>query len=1104
MKKVLLLIGFLLVFSLTARSQINRTGTPLISWFDAADTPGDLCNLSITMDKRGVMFFGNETNGIVTYDGSSWDMISMNTPQKVISLATDTRGIVYVGGENDFGFLQPDLTGRLTFCSLVPKTSGPVPPGGITPVTSIAADSNRVCFAGGRVLFIYDIRRDTVTSVDLANEYNLMNAARLIIIDRRIIIADNIAGLFEYAEGKITPLPGGGQLRLTRFVRLLPYDRDNILIGTVERGLVTFNLKTGTLNSRFLEKGDNDRLLKTTMTDVVTLPGSMIAAGLADGGGVYIFSHDGRLLQHISDKTTSIRESSVTSMYCDYTSNSQLWFCTKGLINRAYVSLPASEFGNEAGIISVAGSFAEFRDSVYTGTDAGLYGNYVDLSGVMRFRKLEHAGSRVNALVITDIPDGKVLVSATDDGLWQIDEYGDMLFILKGVHLTAVSQGQDKGGLLVTGSDDGIIRTLEYSAEVWKVRNTSRGGEVTGNVKTIVRSDTTDWWIQTTSPFSVIRMNCGASDTTFSIYGRERGVGCDTITNMIRIDNSLYLCTGKGLFRYSPDDDAFVRDHDIIGNTFDNITVNNLIKTPEGDIFLSGFDTRNFNALIRTTSQGHIVFRRQFDFLPDVPTTGMAFIKGNIWIAKGRSIFVIDNTKLGFGYGAFSVFFTRIASGRKLLMDGSFYTLTDEGHRVQSASQPETAEMVLNHTDNNITFRWTTTSYVGEENTVYRCRLDPFDKNWSEWQDRTYSDYTNLPPGDYTFRLKAKTITGLDSEERTCSFSVKKPWYLSLLAVILYIAALSVILFVAISRFWKKIKKLNSRLDNLLTRRSEAVEKRDEERVSLEHYSATLLEALQPSEKTLGGVFPNSFIMDKPQLGVSGDFRWMSCRSGNCTLAVGDCTGHGVSSALTILTILSLLDEKAASGESTGLSAMLSFLHERLAEIHDASSKQQPGHEGTDIAMLSIDRDQMRVEFAGAVLQCYKVTEMSNADVVKWKNGEQDNDIATFTDGKYRLETVTGDRMPLGTSLTGARVFTSHEWKLERDTSYYIFTDGYTDQFNGNTGKKFMKKNFRKLILDIQRYPMKKQKDILEERLGSWMGSSPQTDDIMIVGFRID
>jgi hypothetical protein len=54
------------------------------------------------------------------------------------------------------------------------------------------------------------------------------------------------------------------------------------------------------------------------------------------------------------------------------------------------------------------------------------------------------------------------------------------------------------------------------------------------------------------------------------------------------------------------------------------------------------------------------------------------------------------------------------------------------------------------------------------------------------------------------------------------------------------------------------------------------------------------------------------------------------------------------------------------------------------------------------------------------------------------------------------------------------------------------------------SGKKFLKKNLRKLILDIQNFPMSKQKEMLEERLVSWMGKAPQTDDILIAGIRIE
>jgi len=1104
MKRGFLLFVFVIVYSLTARSQINKMGAPLISWFDAADTPGNLINLSITMDKRGVMYFGNESNGIVTYDGSGWDLISMKSPQRVTSLATDTRGVVFVGGENDIGFLQPDLSGKLTYYSLAGKSSDATLPGRVMTITSIAADSSKVYFTDGKGLYIFDIRGDSLTVIDIERNYGLSNACRLLTVDRRMVIADNRKGLFEYVDGTITPLPGGENISMTHFVKLLQYDRDNILIGTAERGLELFNLRTGTLNRRFLRKEDARRLIRDPLSDVVILPGNMIAAGLSHRGGVYIFSHEGKLLQHITDETTSVRESSVTAMYCDYASNSQLWFCTKGFINKAYVSLPACEFGDASGIHSVAGSFVEFEDSVFVGTAYGLYKNYVDGSGIMRFRVLEYPDSEVNDLLGLNMPEGKVLLAATSDGLWQTDEYGDDTGFLNGTHLTALGSSVNNTSLLVAGSADGIIRTLIYSKGEWSVVNTSRRDDVKGRVTAIIGSERDDWWILTSSPTSLIKMHCEASDTTFTGYGPEQGADCDTINSIILLDKKLYLCTGRGLYSFNPDNDAFTRDHDLIGNTFDNVAVNKIIKTPDGDIFLSGYDTRDFNALVRTTSQGHIIFRRQFDFLPDIPTTGMAFIEGNVWIAKGLSIFVIDNAKLGFSYGAFSVFFTRINAGKRWLMEGSFYTFTPEAVRILSTLQPVDEGIILNHNNNDITFRWTATSYVGEGSTEYSYRLDNLDDDWSDWQKRTYRDYTNLPSGDYTFRLKARTITGLESEEVTYSFSVKRDWYGSLLAIILYVAAASVILFFVISYFTRKLKRLNSRLESLLSKRREAAERSKEEVASLEQYSGAVQNALQPSEKRLAEIFPNSFIFNKPRQIISGDFCWMAGGTERFTVAVGDCTGHGVTSAFRTLMVMYLLNETARREVDAMPSEILRSLQERLVSFKTTPTSLQAEPESTALALLTVDRTIDIIEFAGAAMQCYRVTEMNYDEVSGWKNGNIGDDNTILTDGKYRLETVPGDRMPLGISMPGRGVFTKHEWKLEKDTSYYIFTDGYSDQFNGVSGKKFMKKNFRKLILDIQKYPMKKQKEILEERLQSWMGSSSQTDDILVVGFRIE
>ena len=1105
MKKGLLFIVFLLLNYLTANSQINRLGTPMISWYDAAETPGDLINLCITMDKRGVMYFGNVSSGIVTFDGTLWGLIPMLTPQRVSALATDHRGVVFAGGDTDFGFLQPDRAGRPTFNSLAGRIADSTVRSEIGPILSITSDSNAVFFSDGRRLYLLDIGTDSVSVTDMGRDYGLNNVSRMLTLSSRTLLADDREGLFEYRMGKISRLEGGEKIRMVKFAGLLRYDNDNILVATEEGGLVLFNHRTGTLNTRFLSRTDNNRLRRGPLTAVALLPGGMIAAGLSERGGVMIFNREGRLLQQISDETTSIRESSVTSMYCDYASSSQLWFCTRGFINRANISLPAYELGSAAGIGSIISGITAFEDSVFLSTGDGLYKRKVDNSGIVRFRKLDEPATMTYDIIGTHLPEGNMLMAAASDGLWQADDDGYVTHVLNRVHLTALRSDANDSTLLLAGADDGLIRTLKYDDEEWKVINTSGRGELKGRIQEIVHPGGNDWWILTSLPSTLIRMQCNASDTTFIRYNKERGCDCDTLNNILTIDGRLYVCTGRGIWLYNSDGDLFEKDHDLIGNTFDNVLISNLFKTPDGDIFLTGFDTRNFDALVSKTRQGHVVFKRQFDFLPDIATTGISYIDGNIWITKGRSIFIIDKSKLGFSYGTFSTFFTRITSGDAgVLMDGSFYSLSPEGTRIPSVMQPGTPKVSLSHSRNSISLRWTTTSYVGEAKTEYRHRLDGFDDDWSKWERRTYRDYTNLPSGDYTFRLKAKTITGLESEETTYAFSVRKPWYTSLLAMLLYIMAAAALTFYIARYFARMLKVRNRRLESLMKQRSDAAGKAREEIAALVQYAGYVQRALMPSEKILLDALRNSFILNRPKELVSGDFYWMTRREGKFFIAVGDCTGHGINSALTTLMGLSFLDEIGNRQVTLKTSVMIREFQRKMISAQEKHRAPKEMAVSLNIALLAIDRTNGSVEFSGVGSQCYRVREMSEEETAKWKIVELDDDTGILADGKYLLETIFGDRMPAGVQPRINQEYLQYEWNLEKDTSYYLFTDGYADQFNGVTGKKFMKKNFRKLILDLQNYPMSKQEEMLKERLDSWIGSAPQTDDILVVGFKIE
>lgn len=1102
MKKGFKITILLLLLSLSVFSQVNRYGTPLISRFDASATPGELRNLCITMDKSGVMYFGNESGGIVTYNGSRWGKINTPGIGAVTTLITDTHGIVYAGGSRGFGFLQPDNTGRMVYVSLAGLTGSGEEI--YSPITSSTADSNYVYFSDGRRLFVKDPKKDSVSVIDLKRELGIKDVSALLAFDNRLIIADNQKGLFARSADRTGRIPGGEKVAPAGFIRLLPYDRDNLLIGDAQNGLMLFNIRTGAIAFLPADTKSKSVVQRGSLTDVALLPGNLIAAGYSDRGGVYIYSHEGTLLQHISERTAAVTESSVTAMYCNNTSNSQLWFCTSGFINRASISLPASGFTPAAGITSVCGPVAEYAGEIFAGTENGLLVSYTDPSGERRFRRKGGQGARVYSLAPVDLPEGRVLLAATENGLLQLDSYDDLERFLPGLHLTAARNSGMNPGIMISGSPDGTVRTLVHDGYEWEIRHTISNA-VTGRISDIEQTTPGDWWLLTSDPVSLVRMRCESNDTSFVVYGRYKGVISDTLNSLAVINNNLYLCTGRGISVYDGQDDTFRKDHDLTGKTFDEANIRILISAPEGEVIISGYDARNFDAIVATTRQGHVVFRRQFDFLPDLATTGISYADGSVWLAKGQNLFVMDKSKLAFRYGDFSTLFTRISTGSgHILMDGTFYTDSKEGQRIPSAIQPARPGITISHRDNNLTFNWTTTSYIDEEKTEYRHRLEGYDDDWSSWEKRTCRDYTNLPSGDYRFVVKARTITGFEGEEISYSFSVKRPWLSSLVAKLFYIVIAGWLLFLLMRYSARRLRIRNKRLDNLLRQRNEAAAKGRNEIEGLEKYAGLVQQTLLHSERRLGEAIPNSFLLNRPKGAVSGDFFWISRQGERSIIAAGDCTGHGVPSALRTVMALCFLDEIADRPGYMSTSEMLREFRNRLIRAFSTLPADELQSEGIDISLLSIDTERKTVEYSGAAMQCFRVREMSDQERIKWYNGEFKPNAGTQVSGKYLLETVYGDRMPLGMHLDGDHLFTQHTWKLEKNSSYYLFTDGYPDQFNGATGKKFMRRNMRKLILDIQNFPMSKQKEILEERLGSWMGNAQQTDDILVAGLRID
>jgi serine phosphatase RsbU (regulator of sigma subunit) len=278
-------------------------------------------------------------------------------------------------------------------------------------------------------------------------------------------------------------------------------------------------------------------------------------------------------------------------------------------------------------------------------------------------------------------------------------------------------------------------------------------------------------------------------------------------------------------------------------------------------------------------------------------------------------------------------------------------------------------------------------------------------------------------------------------------------------------------------------------------------------------YASEIQKALLPPDDTLSTFLPDSFVFFKPVDVVSGDFYWFKeallnkdeavevsmiassphdhpvnlpgamvhggqkfSFDGKLIITAVDCTGHGVPGAFMSMIGYNLLDSITSSG-ITQPDQILGKLNEGIRAT--LKQNESSNRDGMDVSLCVINKATQTVEFAGA-----------------------NNPVIYISDGKLNM--IKGDTMPVGGNhKKGERVYTSHTIQTDQPTSFYILTDGFTDQFGGPEGRKFSIKQFKELLLQIYTFPMAEQKALLDIKLKEWMGDEEQIDDILVIGFRI-
>ena len=260
------------------------------------------------------------------------------------------------------------------------------------------------------------------------------------------------------------------------------------------------------------------------------------------------------------------------------------------------------------------------------------------------------------------------------------------------------------------------------------------------------------------------------------------------------------------------------------------------------------------------------------------------------------------------------------------------------------------------------------------------------------------------------------------------------------------------------------------------------VEAQKKEMTDSIQYAQRIQRILLPEESFINEILNDYFILFKPRDIVSGDFYWINAKSNKTIAVVADCTGHGVPGAFMSLLGITFLNS-IVQDDNLQADKILNQLRDQVIKSLRQTGKELENKDGMDMAMCIIDWENSTIEYAGANISLIllRSTPLSAHELIE----------------------IRADRMPIGLFGTEIKPFTQHVVPIMPGDSFYMFSDGYCDQFGGPELKKYKKKNLTKLLSEIHSLSMTEQKKKIKQNLNDWKGDLPQVDDILMMGIKI-
>lgn len=1112
--RIAFFLGFMVPFSLYP--QVFEKGMVLVKNYSPIENGFGAWNYAIARDHRGVMYFGNNDDGVLEYDGVSWRKIFV--PKGIVwSLASDSEGRIYVGSEGDFGMLVPDASGKLKYRSLLPLV--PDSARFFSSVYNIFCHEGNVYFSSTEYLFTWSGKAISV----YAFPRNL-NSYWSFLVNGKIYHGSISRGLLFFDGKEFIPSPGGEIFSSVPVQAVLPYRNDFLVVFSSQGGRL-YNPVTGQVND-FLSRETAMWLKGTSIYNAVSLPDGGFAVGTIEKG-VIIIDQNGRMVNHI-DKSRRLQDDGVTALYAgnESTSGQGLWVTLSSGISCAQIYSPIRILGEEQGIEGEITDVVKFNGTVYIAAGRKVYYLRGENTPEATFIPISGISSPWSFCRVRDMNGKKdYLLVATDYGVFEITGPGKSVSLEKTFKVPAFkarglfNSTNNQGIVYVCGPDG--LNILQRLPSGWKFAGTFH--QIKGiETRTAIDDENGNVWIGTYAN-GIIRINISGKDTLVRHYGLEDGLPTLRDDNVFIVNGRLVFATPSGVYRYNGVDDKIVPDT-VMGREWSDGS--------KGVFNFSRIGPREYLAICVQGSQAWVekllfTGNNQKPRVIEAPfrplTRRMMYSAYRdsdsiIWIGVGNELYTIDE-RVPFRYDApFKTLIRNITIGKDSLLFGGYFSRisSDTSSFLPLLQQEKGIIPEIRFADNSVQFEYSSSFYDKPEETRYSYFLEGYRDYWSAWSPESKVFFSNLSPGHYIFRVKARNVYGTEGEEASFAFIILPPWYRTIFAYIMYVVLAVLLVWGIVKYNTRRLQLEKIRLEGIVQERTAEILKQKKEienqrdQIAAQKkditdsivYASRIQQAVLPTDKILSEQVPEHFILFKPRDIVSGDFYWITQKGKRTYIVAADCTGHGVPGAFMSMLGMSFLNEIVLKSDINEPAQILNELREHVITQLRQTGEENETKDGMDLSLVIIDRERNVIQFSGANNPMYVVRPLTEEEK---KNPVPEAQLprGTVRNENYELMQVDADRMPIGISAYLDKPFSQAELPLVSGYALYLLSDGYEDQFGGPQGKKFLSRAFKRLLLQIQDKPMEEQKMILDRTIEEWKGDLDQVDDILVIGFRL-